>query len=697
MDDQFPSRTGPNEPSATRRRVLGTIGTATVGLGLAGCLGSIRTRELNAPNVTYPSTDQHPLIGYDKTVRRQTAEFADQEAEVEVTVDFFAYDWSGSDFGVGTLLVPQTEIVDVPITGIGSTSIEQLVTSPESRRLLLAGLNVDADVAEATTDARRVHSRAVANPEIFAADEGEVVTETWVVTGEERAVLLDVAKGPLSFESVATETDTEAVFGTGVSKVYDATSAAATPDSDTPEDGEVDLGPYVEEDVSRVVEIHDDLQTGELEVVENPLEEVDTVSDPISTYVDDPTPTATPTPRKPGARTITGPPAPGMESFDEAIPALMDRWGIPGGVVGVVKDGELVFVHGYGQAVRASDPAASDSELVRPDSRFRIASLSKPITAVAVLDLVEQGRLALDDPAVDYLGNLLPSSGLQDSRVRDVTIRNLLRHTGGWDVKAIGWGPMFRPDTIANAEGTTPPAEPDTIIRYMFKRDLNFPPGEEYAYSNFGYCVLGRVIESVTGRGYEEHVSKAILEPMGIQDMTVGKTRSRAPNEVRYYGNGSEESVFPNEGQVRAPYGHFYLQAMDAHGGWVASVADVLRFLVHANGRGPVSDVLSSGTFDTMTDRPAIPRWQGEDSYYGMGLRVRPDSGNWWHTGSLPGTTAIAVRSGTDGLGWAALMNSRPPNWDGDDGFNRALDRTLWNAVEDVSDWPDRDLFSQFG
>jgi len=88
-----------------------------------------------------------------------------------------------------------------------------------------------------------------------------------------------------------------------------------------------------------------------------------------------------------------------------------------------------------------------------------------------------------------------------------------------------------------------------------------------------------------------------------------------------------------------------------------------------------VSDVLTSSTFDTMTERPSIPDWRGEDSYYGMGLYVRPEPDHWWHTGSLPGTSAIMVRAGRDGLGWAALMNSRPQNW-GE--FNTALDKTLW-------------------
>jgi len=275
------------------------------------------------------------------------------------------------------------------------------------------------------------------------------------------------------------------------------------------------------------------MQNGGIDILE--------VVDPITPITLAPTATV----RKPGPRTITGPPSPGMESFDEEIPALMDEWGIPGGVVGVLKDVRLVFAHGYGQAVQPSDPAASGKELVRPDSRFRIASLSKPITAVTVLDLVEQGRLALDDQAVDYLWDSLPPERLQDQRVRDVTVRPLLRHTGGLDKDADGWDPMFRSETIANAEGSTPPAEPDTIIRYMFKRDLNFDPGTSFAYSNFGYCLSPRIIESVTGRGCEEYVSSEVLAPMGINGMEIGESRSRASDEVRYYDKGTKGSVFP--------------------------------------------------------------------------------------------------------------------------------------------------------
>src|SRR5215467_3675848 len=125
---------------------------------------------------------------------------------------------------------------------------------------------------------------------------------------------------------------------------------------------------------------------------------------------------------------MTGPPATGMESFDAIIPALMQKWQIPGGAVGVVKDGRLVLARGYGWA----DEEAS--LVVQPDSLFRIASLTKAITAAAILKLVEDGSLDLDAKAFPMLNDLQPPAGATvDGRLSDITVRELLQHSGGWN------------------------------------------------------------------------------------------------------------------------------------------------------------------------------------------------------------------------------------------------------------------------
>jgi N-acyl-D-amino-acid deacylase len=391
---------------------------------------------------------------------------------------------------------------------------------------------------------------------------------------------------------------------------------------------------------------------------------------------------------------ITGIPVPGMESFDRIVTDLMAKWQIPGGQVAVTKDGRLVFAHGYGQAdVDLKQP-------VQPDSLFRIASISKPITAVAVLKLAEEGRLDLDAKAFRILDHLKPPTGASvDPRMWDITIRELLQHSGGWD-RTKSFDPMFISTEAAQAVGVAPPASCETIIRYMLGQRLDFDPGTKYAYSNFGYCVLGRIIEKVTAQKYEDYVRANLLGPIGIADMRIGHTqlKDRAENEVHYYdylGAPLVQSVFPDvTSAVPAPYGDFYLEAMDSHGGWIASAADLVRFAVSIDGeRQPA--FLTPESVQIMTSRPAPPLWVGEDYWYGMGWMIRPIEGtsaNWWHAGSLPGTRTLLVRT-YHGLSWAALFNTRPPP-DVDSEIERELDDSLWQAANAVTAWPTNDLFA---
>lgn len=402
-------------------------------------------------------------------------------------------------------------------------------------------------------------------------------------------------------------------------------------------------------------------------------------------------PASPPPPRKDGPRTITGPTAAGMESFDRLLPQFMDEWDVPGASVAVVKDEELVFARGYGQA------NTTTGRLVQPTDRFRIASLSKPITAVSILKLYQEGRLDLSTRAFDVLSALLPADGPVDPRIRDITVKDLLYHAGGWDIDEIGFDPMFSPVRIAQEQGKTSPADSRTIIRFMLDRELNFSPGSKMVYSNFGYCVLGRVIEEVTGQSYDSYVANNVLKNAGITDMKIGATRkvNLADDEVRYYGHETTESVFKAGKQVPAPYGSFYLQSMDSHGGWIASAVDLMRFITHVDGRKSVADILPTSTIDLMTQNPLPGETSNEDIFYALGWSVRPEQGNWWHKGSLPGTSSILVRTGYEDLSWAALLNTRPQNHS-EANFNLKLDRLLWDAIENVSEWPDRNLFSLY-
>jgi len=255
------------------------------------------------------------------------------------------------------------------------------------------------------------------------------------------------------------------------------------------------------------------------------------------------------------AQAQTGQPAPRLAAFDQLVEGLLQKYDVPGAALAVVKDGRLVLARGYGLADK------EQHQPVQPDSLFRIASLSKPFTSVAILTLVERGKLRLEDRAFALLGLGKPS----DPRLEKITIRELLQHAGGWD-RETSFDPMFIPFRAAKAVGAPAPASCETVIRYMLTQPLQSDPGTAYRYSNFGYCVLGRVIEKVSGQSYEAYVRSAVLAPIGITRMRIGHTLpgERAPGEVRYYdfpGAPLVRSVFPaHPGQVPQPYGGWHMK-----------------------------------------------------------------------------------------------------------------------------------------
>ena len=382
----------------------------------------------------------------------------------------------------------------------------------------------------------------------------------------------------------------------------------------------------------------------------------------------------------------TGADPPGMAAFDRLAQSLMQKYNIPGGAIAVMKDGKLVFARGYGWANREA------RQQVQPDSAFRIASLTKPITSAAILKLVEAGRLKLDDKAFDILADLRPLPNAKvDPRLAGITVRELLWHAGGWN-SATSFDPMFMSVQIAQANGAPPPAKPPQIARYMRGQPLQFDPGTQYAYSNFGYSLLGRIIQHVTHANYEDFVRRQVLAPASAQCMAIGHTLQSQPlpREVKYYdfpGAPRVPSVFGGA-NVPDPDGGFYLEAMDSHGAWVASTIDYLRFVAALDG----GRIISPQTIKTMLAQPPIPSWRGQSSWYGMGWMVRPagNSANWWHNGSLPGTTTLVVRA-SNGYAWAAFFNSRPKSGD----FGGDLDSGMWDALS-KSQVPNVDLFPRF-
>ncbi|MCP4942146.1 MAG: serine hydrolase [Planctomycetaceae bacterium] len=382
---------------------------------------------------------------------------------------------------------------------------------------------------------------------------------------------------------------------------------------------------------------------------------------------------------------------PPFENYDRSMAMFMEKHRLPGASIAVTNGGKVVFAKGYGYA----DVAVN--EKVHRDSLFRIASISKPITAVAVLQLHERGKLDLDDSAFMLLdmNEVFDDAEEIEKRLRDITIRHLLQHRGGWDRNA-SFDAMFRSVTFAEKSGADPPADQQAVIHAMLTQPLDFVPGERYAYSNFGYCLLGRVIEKLTGQSYESYVKQNVLDPIGATQMRLGATRleGRAENEVRYYHPGTGKSVFQSDlkQMVPHPYGAWNLEAMDSHGGWLASATDLAKFAAAFD--NPANcPILSEKSINLMHQRPpgtAGHTHEGIEKpvYYSFGWSNRVVSDgklNHWHTGSLPGTASILIRR-HDGKNFVALMNSRVSPVS--EHLGRDMDRLLHQMANQVEAWP---------
>lgn len=336
------------------------------------------------------------------------------------------------------------------------------------------------------------------------------------------------------------------------------------------------------------------------------------------------------------------------EKIAEIVRAFMARFEVPGMSIAVARNGEMALGRGFG----FSDPVART--LVTPLHRFRIASVSKPITAVTTFALIEQGKLGLDDRVFGAQGRLGDDYGRGlPGQVGEITVRHLLTHTCG------GWGNKQRDPMFGN-----PGMGHRDLIRTTVRNvPLQHPPGTHHEYSNFGFCVLGRVLEKVSGRPYPELVQREVLSQCGAEGMRIGgNTRAeRAPDEVAYVATGGGD-----------PY-RMNVARMDAHGGWVATAAELVRFASAVDGREPSRNILRPATIRTMTTP------SGPNPGYACGWAVNRVA-NWWHTGSLPGTSSILVRTAS-GLCWAALANTRA------EGIGPALDRMMWGVARAVPAW----------
>lgn len=366
---------------------------------------------------------------------------------------------------------------------------------------------------------------------------------------------------------------------------------------------------------------------------------------------------------------------------EKTISAFMRKWSVAGASVAIAMNGRLVYAKGFGYTDTAT------KEEVQPYNKFRIASISKLITAVAVMKLVEEGKLSLHDRVFgpDAILNDPYFSNPKDKRVYSITVAHLLSHEGGWTQR---WGDhMFMPLVIADKMGVKPPADTRTIIRYALDKRLHFTPGCGRAYSNLGYSILGLVVEKVSGMSYGEFCIKKVFEPLGIYDMMLARNLpdQKAPFEVTYYEPSDivlKPSIYGTGELVTPSYGGNDIEALGGCGAWLATAPDLMRFLLAVDGLPSRPDFLTARSISYMTDN--------NNGSAPVGWKTTVQNGTWWRTGSFPGSAAMLKRQ-SDGISWVVLLNSSA--WNGPEIYS-FINNMMYRVINQVKHWPGEDLLT---
>ncbi|KAK3774791.1 hypothetical protein RRG08_034883 [Elysia crispata] len=261
------------------------------------------------------------------------------------------------------------------------------------------------------------------------------------------------------------------------------------------------------------------------------------------------------------------------KSFDDVISNFLTEQGIPGASVAISRQNKVIYKQGYG--------ISGCSRRVQPDSVFRIASISKPVTAAIVMHVCGTANVSLEKQVFGKQG-ILKKYRTQDKRMKKISIRHLLQHSAGWDRDKVGDAAFVRPQCVIQHHPDSDEYN-QALLSYALRRKLQFSPGTWHAYSNLGYLALGQIIQEISGESFERVMEDFLLK-LGIQGITVGH-RERSSfdvSEVEYFNNKDPvltESLYPNEGLVLPQYGGMAMPSSASYGGLVANSCSLLQFL----------------------------------------------------------------------------------------------------------------------
>jgi len=310
------------------------------------------------------------------------------------------------------------------------------------------------------------------------------------------------------------------------------------------------------------------------------------------------------------------------ETFAAIVADARDAAGSPGLSAAVAVNGEMVWSGASGLAdVENGVPATADSV-------YRIASISKPVAGVALMQLVEQGAIDLDAEVQTYFPAF-------PEKEQPVTVRHLMTHTSG--IRHYNPGEMDMKDHFDTIEGAIE----------IFKDDpLLFEPGTQYSYSSYAWNIVAGIVENVSGQSFDDYMHENVWGPAGMDATYLEHQGEIVPNRVRQYVKREDGA-----GVLNAPFADLSIKW--AGGGMIAKAPDLVRFALAID----AGTILSPDAHDRMTTPHQLA--DGSMSEYALGWRIATDEMGTWvaHSGGATGGSTRLLRLPERGVAVAVFSN----------------------------------------
>ena len=317
--------------------------------------------------------------------------------------------------------------------------------------------------------------------------------------------------------------------------------------------------------------------------------------------------------------------------IDAAATAVLEQTGAPSASIAVVKDGHVVYVQAYGNAELGPKVLRA-----RPAMRYAIGSISKQFTASALLLLQQQGKLSLDDKVAKYFPRL--------TRAREITIRQLLTHTSGYQ--------DYWPQDYTFAQ-MRQPTQPAAILDRWARQPLDYEPGTRWQYSNTGYVLAGLIVEKVSGEPLYRFLERRIFEPLGIESVRNFDDEPLAHGTVPGY---ESYALGPPR-----PSGYSGPGWLFGAGGLAMTAEDLARWDISLMER----TLLSASSYRALETETLLNNGAGTDYALGLDVAIDRQRRKLEHGGEVAGFTALNVVYPDDRVAIVVLTNlmaSRAPD-----------------------------------